>query len=581
MSSLWLIRSMKGNINFADDCVSGGYIAVEWGDKAIEWNEKLQRRNRLERWFDECYPENNNAEKKRLIIDDMKLFLSIKPEDYVITPSSDNQTFYYARVIENSDYYFSEEDDCLEHRRKVQWAKEMFNRRDFLNRFGVQYHQQKRLYKLELPLHKFEAYLHEAHLINVPEFNNETLVIDQDFKTVRRNGLSVNQEEGSSLGHVSQDISQVQSPNENEDESSLEKEKVDEEEDIPPFSPEKIRIRPPISLLVDQLVARVAYKEIDLEPDFQRLRGIWKNVDKSRFIESLMLRIPIPVFYVSADQEDNWSVVDGVQRMSTICDFINNKFLLTNLEYMKQFNDYSYEDLPRSLQRRISETSLMVNVIEPSTPPEIMFNIFTRINTGGTKLNAQEIRHALNAGAVREFLKTLADSCEFKNATDNSVRPLRMEDRECVLRFLAFCITPPEEYSASTLDEFLMEAMKKINQMVCSQRTTLAKDFKKSMCAAYDIFGGHNAFRKPVEPRRYRINKALFETWSVQLARCSQEEIDKLIQKRRDVQKRFSDRLKKDVEFDDSISHSTSNYRRIRKRFQVIEEIVKEAIDAV
>ena len=798
MSNLWLIRSIRGNRNFADHCIYGGYIAIEWGNKAIEWNEKLQRRIRLERWFDECYPENHSIKKRNLIIEDMKLFLSIKPEDYVITPSGDNLAFYYAKVTENSDYYFSkdEDDDCPKHRRKVQWEKKMFDRRNFLNRFGVQYHQQKKIYKIEISLQEFEAYLHEVHLIDVPYFRNKTSVIDRSFNTVPRASLIENQE-GRSLGpvaqrtsrvrraspsesqeerglgrgarhisqvrraspsgneeehgpgrgarhisqvrraspgesqeerdpgrgtrhidrvrrraspsgsqeehgpgrgarhisqvrraspgesqeerdpgrgtrhidrvrraspsgsqeerdpsrgarhisqvqraslgesqeerglgrgtrhidrvrraspgesqeerdpgrgarHISQvrrarpsgneeerglgrgaqqHINRIQSPDENEDESGLEKEKVDEEEDLPSFPPEKIRIRPPTFLLVDQLITRVAHKEIDLEPDFQRLRGIWKNAEKSRLIESLMLRIPIPVFYVSADQEDNWSVVDGVQRMSTICDFINNKFPLMNLEYMKQYDDFLYEDLPRSLQRRISETSLMVNVIEPSTPSEVMFNIFTRINTGGTQLNAQEIRHALNAGAVREFLKTLANSCEFKNATDNSVRPLRMADRECVLRFLAFCITPPEEYSASKFDDFLMEAMKKINQLSSSQRTALAEDFKKAMRAACDIFGGQNAFRK-LEPRRYAINKALFETWGVQLACCSQTKIDKLIQKRQDVQKRFADRLKQDVEFDDSISHSTSNTNRIRKRFRTVEEIVKEVVDA-
>ena len=363
------------------------------------------------------------------------------------------------------------------------------------------------------------------------------------------------------------------------DESGLEEEQSDSEEIIEPFDPEKIKIRT-MPLLVSHLVTRVKFEEIDLQPDFQRLRGIWKSRDQSRLIESLMLRIPIPVFYVSADEEDNWSVVDGVQRMSTICDFVNDKFSLTSLEYLKRYDDHEHSDLPRSLQRRISETQLTINVIEPGTPTEVMFNIFTRINTGGTQLNAQEIRHAVNPGQVREFLKKLASSPEFKDATDNSINSKRMADRECVLRFLAFRVTPPEQYNASKLDDFLMEAMEKINSMQCSERKTLAEDFTKSMCAAHSIFGD-NAFRKPrTEKSRFPINKALVETWSVQLADCSQDQIDKLIEKHEDVQKQFAEQLQQDDEFDDAISQSTSDPKRIRKRFRTVSEIVKEVVNA-
>ena len=137
-----------------------------------------------------------------------------------------------------------------------------------------------------------------------------------------------------------------------------------------------------------------------LRPDFQRLAGIWDNTRKSRLIESLLLRIPIPVFYVAADENEIWSVVDGVQRISTIYDYVTDKFRLSRLEYLKKLEGALYTGLPRQMQRRINETQFVVNVIEPGTPPEVMFNIFRRINTGGMALNGQEIRHALHAGPV-------------------------------------------------------------------------------------------------------------------------------------------------------------------------------------
>ena len=87
-----------------------------------------------------------------------------------------------------------------------------------------------------------------------------------------------------------------------------------------PFDPEKIKVRTE-SRVIEQIISRIRHNEIDLAPDFQRLRGIW-NVDRhSRLIKSLLLRIPLPVFYVAADDRDNWAVVDGLQRMSTMSDF--------------------------------------------------------------------------------------------------------------------------------------------------------------------------------------------------------------------------------------------------------------------
>ena len=219
-----------------------------------------------------------------------------------------------------------------------------------------------------------------------------------------------------------------------EDEDGLEVELDDPQEEIThPFNPEKIKIRSG-RLLVGQLASRIAHNEIDLAPDFQRMRGIWNIQRKSRLIESLMLKIPIPVFYVAADRRDNWSVVDGIQRMTSINDYVTGEFALDKLEYLTDLNRKRYADLSRPMRRRIDETELVVNVIEPGTPPEVMFNVFLRINTGGMTLNGQEIRHALHPGPVREYLKRLAESDEFIKATNGSVKPDRMADRECVLR---------------------------------------------------------------------------------------------------------------------------------------------------
>ncbi len=363
----------------------------------------------------------------------------------------------------------------------------------------------------------------------------------------------------------------------NEEESDVEEEREDPEEKITtPFNPEQIKIRT-TQIVVEQLISRIKHEEIDLAPDFQRQAGIWNDERKSRLIESLLLRIPLPVFYVAADESEKWSVVDGIQRMKTIYDYVTGKFPLKRLEYLTKLNGCTHDELRRPLQRRISETQLIVNVIESGTSPDVLFNVFRRINTGGMTLNGQEIRHALNPGPVRDYLKELAESDEFKKATDGSINPKRMADRECVLRFLAFHITPWENYSSNDLNGYLVRTMQEINDMSECERNNFAVDFRKAMLAASDIFG-ENAFRKPSSERRLPINKGIFEAWTVQLARCLPEQIRVLVERRNDTQCRFKELIAEDSDFLEAISYTTGSPQNVQKRFQAIEQLVKEFV---
>ena len=363
----------------------------------------------------------------------------------------------------------------------------------------------------------------------------------------------------------------------NEEESTVEEELEDPQEKITtPFNPEQIKIRT-APILVEQLISRIKHEEIDLAPDFQRQADIWNDERKSRLIESLLLRIPLPVFYVAADESEKWSVVDGIQRMTTIYDYVTGKFPLKRLEYLTKLNGCTHDELRRPLQRRISETQLIVNVIESGTSPDVLFNVFRRINTGGVTLNGQEIRHALNPGPVRDYLKELAESDEFKKATDDSISPKRMADRECVLRFLAFYITPWKGYSSSDLNGYLVRTMQEINDMSECERNNFAVDFRKAMLAASDIFG-ENAFRKPSSERRLPINKGIFEAWSVQLAHCLPEQISTLVERRNDVQCSFKKLMIEDGDFLEAISYATGSPQNVQKRFQAIEQLVKELV---
>jgi hypothetical protein len=343
---------------------------------------------------------------------------------------------------------------------------------------------------------------------------------------------------------------------------------------IKPFDPDKIKVVRETKT-ISLLATRIDHKEMDLAPEFQRRARIWDAGRKGRLIESVLLRIPLPVFYVASDAQDSWSVVDGLQRLTTIHDFINGAFALSGLEYLVQFTGSTFAQLPRHMQRRIEETELVVNVIQPGTPEEVMFNIFNRINTGGLTLNAQEIRHALNKGPARNFLRDLAASRSFRRATGGSVSDDRMGGRECALRFVAFRLQPWSEYTANDMDGFLNAAMQRLNGLTPAQLAEIRADFERSMDRAYAIFGD-DAFRKRYSPEAPRnpVSKALLEAWSVTLAALDDEEAVELTARKEATKDGFMDLLTEDREFETSVSYSTGSPKRVRKRFGAIEQLV-------
>ncbi|HYO72355.1 MAG TPA: DUF262 domain-containing protein, partial [Archangium sp.] len=295
---------------------------------------------------------------------------------------------------------------------------------------------------------------------------------------------------------------------------------------IEPFDPAKIRIETKV-MTVDLLLKRLKEQEIDLMPDFQREGGLWRDREQSRLIESLLVRIPIPAFYMDATNEDRWLVVDGLQRLTVFKRFILDGTLeLSQLEFLRQFEGMKFQQLPRPMQRRIEETQVTVSLIQPGTPEDVRYYLFKRINTGGLPLTSQEIRHALNQGPASKLLADLAREEVFIQATGGSLRAQRMADRECILRFFAFRLTSIEQYRSQDLDGFLNDAMRQMNKMEPTSLEELSRSFLRAMKAAQDIFGRY-AFRKRTlaNDRMNPINKALFETWSVNLSLRSDDEL--------------------------------------------------------
>jgi hypothetical protein len=367
------------------------------------------------------------------------------------------------------------------------------------------------------------------------------------------------------------------------EESGVERERPEDLNIAVPFDPDQIEVTTK-TMTIDLILSRIASGAIDLQPDFQRRWGIWSIRRQSRLIESLLLRIPLPTFYAAEDENENWEVVDGIQRLSTIARFMqpsllhDEGFALEGLEYLHEFEGRRCDGLSLRLQRRMRETELVVHLIRYGTPLDVKFNIFARINTGGMALTAQELRHAIIPGRARMILEQWARSVEFKQATADSIRDDRMEDRELVLRFIAFWMTSYEEYRDRDLDSFLADAMKRLNVSTDDEIAKIRQRFDRAMIAAYELFEG-DAFRKryTMEGRRSLINKALFEALSVNLAKLEKSEISRLLKNTDRLRIEFI-ALCNDRDFDSAISQGTSDPRKVKIRFTKIAELLQKVI---
>ncbi|MBP5788035.1 MAG: DUF262 domain-containing protein [Kiritimatiellae bacterium] len=369
------------------------------------------------------------------------------------------------------------------------------------------------------------------------------------------------------------------------DEESIDDDSSDSSVIDEPFNPTQIQVLHR-SMLLDLLMRRIKSKAINLHPDFQRNEGVWSKVAKSRLIESLLIRIPIPAFYFDASDDDNWIVIDGLQRLSTVRDFVFGDMRLVGLEFLHNLEEKKYSELSVSLQRRIDETEVVCYVILPGTPPRVKFDIFRRINTGGEPLSPQEIRHALNVGICTDLLQTLSQSESFKAATMNGIQQRRMADRECIMRYLAFRDLDVAAYEKNDFNSFLNDAMRKFNEEHVGQSLesapirAIAADFNATMDFARELFG-NQAFRKSVTGRDVRtpVNKSLFEAWSVNLHRLNEQE-RKLLQRRKEtLLARFRKRLVEDDEFLQSITQGTGSIARVRRRFETVRQIILEVLD--
>lgn len=316
-------------------------------------------------------------------------------------------------------------------------------------------------------------------------------------------------------------------------------------------------------------VRKIEQGKVKMNPEFQR-NFVWKPFQKSRFIESIILNIPLPPLYVSQDLAGNYIIVDGLQRTHSLMTFLNGEFFLEDLEAMPKLNGLFFSDLPSELKTRVEDKNLLLYILKSSVPLVVVYDIFNRINTGGTQLARQEIRNCIFIGEATSLLRELSETQEFKMAIDYGISAKRMKDREAVLRYIAFKIFDFNKDYNNDMDEFLGNAMKKINLMNDIERSIIKEDFIRSMKLSFDFFR-YNNFRLPTEYSRGRINIAIME--SVSYFFSNQSDLF-IVSNKNKIIANYYEVLLKDDEYLESVRFSTGTTSKVKSRFQLASQIL-------
>lgn len=327
---------------------------------------------------------------------------------------------------------------------------------------------------------------------------------------------------------------------------------------------------------ISDLMRMVKVGDIEIAPRFQR-NFIWDKTRQSRLIESIFLGMPLPAIYLSEYDDGRMTIVDGLQRISTIRDFMSDKLRLCNMEYFDYCNGKTFSELnlPDLQLRRFYRTQITCFKIDYRSPNQLKYDLFRRLNTGGKALNDQEIRNCLSRSHVQDALYNMASSEEFKSATCRSIKDTRMAAQESALRFICFynlyTSTPYLSGYNGNMSRTLDSCVEELNEVSTQTLDKYVDLFKNSMRQAYSLFGEY-AFRK-VSPdynntRKSSINKSLMVAVSVLFA--VHNEYSKSTPSR-ELTGELARLLEEDRQLSDSISWSTSSRKSILYVFECLK----------
>lgn len=314
-----------------------------------------------------------------------------------------------------------------------------------------------------------------------------------------------------------------------------------------------------------------------LDAPFQRGANIWNSIKKSLLIESVLLDIPIPSIYLAEDINGNFIVVDGRQRLSAFFDFIDNKFKLKGLKLLNKLNGKNFSQLKGNEEKyraKIEDKSLHIAKICFDSDETFIIETFSRVNTTGVRLNAQEIRNALHQGQSTRLLNEISENFD---KDEKIVSKTRMKDKYLVLRFFAMDkfyrdMIVGNDIKFYSISEYLAAVMEEINKYSDEKISEFKENFIKIFKRAINILGEENAFRLKKETP---LNMILFET-TLLLIKYQNEKTDEEIRKSLDLFMNNDSVVEenKETPFLKNIKYHRDSETNIRQRLDWIKKIV-------
>lgn len=211
---------------------------------------------------------------------------------------------------------------------------------------------------------------------------------------------------------------------------------------------------------IDFLVQQFRENEFYIPDEYQR-QYIWEDANKNRFIESILLGLPIPFMFFSDTDDGRCEIIDGAQRTQTLEEFMSGDLVLSNLKKLSKLNGFTYLDLPEYFKRKFNKMTIRIVVLSEETTIEIRKEIFNRINTTGIPANPSEIRRGSYSGPFMDFLKECTkDPLFIQVCPVSETAKKRYEDLELVLRFFAFLNNYKNFHHR--VDEFLDEYVENV-----------------------------------------------------------------------------------------------------------------------
>lgn len=333
---------------------------------------------------------------------------------------------------------------------------------------------------------------------------------------------------------------------------------------------------------VADVVRMIDDKDIRLDPDYQR-NYVWDNKKASMLIESIILNVPIPVIYVSQEEDDSWSVIDGLQRLYSLKRFFDGKFKLSGLEILSDLNKSDINTLNPKALRMLRNGLLRVIMITHDSNEEIKYDVFMRLNTGSVHLTEQELRNCLYRGNFNKLLREVVQNATWLQLMGLKEPHVRMADRETALRFLAIW----KSWNADTetlngykgrMKSFLNTFMSDHKDIKQSESVEWKAIFEETVSKVIQVYGTNAFKRQSLDGTTEKtINRAIID---VIMLSSTQHTLEELMRKKEVIKKNFIEKTNNDLDFRNSIKIGTSDTKvitlRLREWCKEVNRIIAE-----